>query len=106
MKRSVWCIMLLALCLAVWPDTLVVYPNRGPTLQQTVDQARSGDTIRVGEGISLYWPMSFLAPDTDLRRFHILSSRGPSARKTNAPFRFRWAAGNYDSTPEKPPRCP
>jgi parallel beta-helix repeat protein len=54
MKRSVWCIMLLALCLAVWPDTLVVYPNRGPTLQQTVDQARSGDTIRVGEGISLY----------------------------------------------------
>lgn len=51
MKPSVFCFLLITLCQIVWPDTLAVYPDKGPTLQQAVDQARSGDTIRLAEGV-------------------------------------------------------
>ena len=51
MKRTVYCVALITMCLAVGADTLEVFPDRGATLQQAMDQARSGDTIRITEGV-------------------------------------------------------
>lgn len=50
-KQACGMVFLVLLSLAAWSETVDVYPRGNLELQQAIDQAGSGDTIQVTEGI-------------------------------------------------------
>ena len=50
-KKCLFLILLPLVSLPARSDTMMVVAGQGPSLQEAINQARSGTTIRVGEGI-------------------------------------------------------
>ena len=67
MKAVIGLILIVLTCPSVWADTIYVYPDGRPSLQEAIDQAGNGSTILVAEGVHRTDSALIVRGKTDLR---------------------------------------
>ena len=66
MKLATTITLSLFITLGIWPESVSVFPDRGPSLQETINQARSGTSIQLASGIYITDSAISIVGKTDL----------------------------------------